>query len=770
MRFRLIPILALSIVGSCRPAETSADGDVVQQNDDELERAIAADPALRDAVKAIDAGHPWKATVALAPKLAQQKPATQLIAARAAAEWGGWTEVERILAYQTWLDSSFAGEGHELLARAALDRDSNAVAIRHAEAAVARAASVAERGARQVYLARALDRANESDSAARTYRAAAKNLPLVDEWLLLRAAGAERDADARSKDLAEVRLAAAKARVPWTEAQARERFGDIAGAIERYGALRARLTTLRLRLASASGDDARAAVKDSLIAFLRGTPSRDDVRQAVQILDGAQMPLTPAEELVVARALATPGPLPRALSGFRAAERAGLLRGDDRIVYASVLARSSRNREAMAQLDSVREPATLLGRAAYQRARLVMTSQGGAAAIPALRSVADKFGGDTENASAALYLMADLSSDAGNDDAAAAAYRELYTKYPKASRADDARFRAAILDLARGNAKRAAPAFDSIATLFPSSNERTAARYWAARAWQQAGDRKKAETLWQGIIADQPASYYSIVSARRLKTSPWKPAQMSDSFATVPALKAALQRIALLEELGMDTEADFELEALEDAARSSTEVALATANAFREHGEGTKAINIALRLIGQGERDARVYRLAYPVIDREELERNARANKLDPALVAGLIRQESSFNPRAVSVANARGLMQVLPSVGAEIARSLRYPVWSPSLLFDADVNLQLGSAHLAAATRQYDDIVKVLAAYNAGNSRVERWSKKPSASDDAELFAEQIPFVETRDYVRIVQRNRALYRALYPWPEQLTP
>src|SRR6185295_4379052 len=152
------------------------------------------------------------------------------------------------------------------------------------------------------------------------------------------------------------------------------------------------------------------------------------------------------------------------------------------------------------------------------------------------------------------------------------------------------------------------------------------------------------------------------------------------------------------------------------------------------HGEGTRAINIALRLVEQGERDARVYRLAYPLMDREELARSAHANKLDPALIAGLIRQESSFNPRAVSVANARGLMQVLPSVGAEIAKSLKYPVWSPSLLFDADVNLQIGTSHLASATRQYEDIVKVLAAYNAGGSRVERWSKKASASDDPEL------------------------------------
>ena len=759
---RLIPLLALLAVASCSPRESSADGEVAQQADDELERAIAADPLLRDAVKSIDAGHPWKATIALAPKLGEKKPATLLVAARAAAAWGGWSEVEKLLANEPWIDSTFAAEANVLLARAALDRDSNTVAIRRAEIAVRRAPASAERGMRQVYLARALDRAGQFDSAASTYRAAAKNLPIVSEWLALRAAGVESNAETRAADFAGVKLAAAKARVPWTEAQARERFGDIPGAIERYVALRARFTALRLRLGIASGDEARTALKDSLVAFLRGGAGRDDTRQAVQILDGSGIALSPSDELVIARALAGPGPLPRALAGFAAAAKAGILHGDDRYQYALVLSRSGRNREAMSQLDSIREPTNILGKAAYQRARIVMSAQGGSAAIPALRSVADRFAADADNAAAALYLLADLTSDAGNDDGAAAAYRELYTKYPTNSRADDARFRAAILELARGNAKRAAPAFDSIVSHFPRSNERTAARYWAARAWQSAGDRAKATARWDSIIADQSGSYYAIASARRLKRDAWKPAAAKDSFAAVPAVKSALDRIAILETLGMDTEADFELDALEDGAKASREAALATANAFREHGDGTRAISIALRLIEQGERDARVYRLAYPLVDREELERNAHSNKLDPALVAGLIRQESSFNPRAVSVANARGLMQVLPSVGAEIARSLRYPVWSPSLLFDADVNLQLGTAHLAAATRQYDDIVKVLAAYNAGGSRVDRWSRKPIASDDAELFAEQIPFVETRDYVRIVQRNAEMYRLLY--------
>jgi soluble lytic murein transglycosylase len=155
--------------------------------------------------------------------------------------------------------------------------------------------------------------------------------------------------------------------------------------------------------------------------------------------------------------------------------------------------------------------------------------------------------------------------------------------------------------------------------------------------------------------------------------------------------------------------------------------------------------------------------LAYPVVDQDELTRQARARSIDPALVAAIIRQESSFNPHAVSVAGARGLMQVMPSVGQQVARSLGYPLWDAGLLFDADANLELGVAHLASSIRQYDDLPRVLAAYNAGGSRVQRWEKK-AGTDDPEIFAERISFTETRDYVRIVERNIEIYKSLYRW------
>lgn len=762
--------IMLVTVASCGqdPQQTSAAGEVRNARPTEnvkFERDVARDDDLRAAEQAIDAGHPWRATVMLTPRLADPKrrtPAALLLAARAAAAWNGWEEVDRRLSQQGWVDTTYAGEGRELLARAALERGADSLALRHAEAALASAPDAATRAIRQVYLARALDRGNYPDSAARLYAAAERRLAGVRDWLLLRAAGNQSDSAARAAAYAGVHHGVARARIPWTEAQARQRFGDAAGAAARYAALGATVQALQLRLVASPDSARREQVKRELLDYVRGHAGSTDAKVATEVLDKAFTSFTPAEELIIARSAAVSGPTSRAIIAFERALSAGLFTAGDRIAYAQVLSRAGRSRDAMAQLASVKGP--LAGRAAYQRARIMLTARGSDAAQAALRAIADRFASDADAASSALYLLADLETDDGNDAAARSYYRRLYTKYPHADRAPDARFRNGLLLFVAGEEKAAAAALDSVSLEFPAADEALAARYWSGRAHAAIGQKDLARERWREIIAREPLSYYAATSARRLGQRAWAPPARRDSFPRVPAVDSAFARIHLLERLGMETEARFEYDALEDSAAVSTGRLLATAHAFLLNGQPSRAVRLGRKLLERGEKDARAYRLVYPLVDKAELTRAARANHLDPALVAGVIRQESSFYPRAVSVAGARGLMQVMPSVGEDIASSMNFPVWYSVLLFDPDVNLQLGTSHLAASMRQYDgSLPRVLAAYNAGASRVARWSTK-KGTDDPEIFAERIPFAETRDYVRIVQRNALLYRDLYSW------
>ena len=767
-------LLLPALLSGCSTShEASAAGAPDMRSDAKLARDIAQTDELIKAEAAIQQGHPWRATQLVAPLLRDQQrrtPAALLVAARAAAGWQGWQEVDKLLSAESWLDTAFDGEGRELRARSALERGADTAALSQASAALrdiripptSRGATALSpiRAARQVYLARALERNNMFDSAAVMYGRAAETLRPIRDWLALRVAGNQSDSAKRSKTLASVALTVAKSRVGWTDAQARERFSDAAGAARKYAALGATVTALRIRLSVAPDSSSRDAIKAELLAFVRSHPATAETKSAVEVLDKAFTGLTATEQLIIARGIATMAPPARAVVAFeRALSQPGLVTASDQLQYAEVLARVGRPRDAISHFDAVTGP--LAGQAAYQHARMLLTSASGDATRAALRDVVTRFPADTGAAGAALYLLADLSTDASADAQARTLYRQLYRSYPTSARAPNARFNAALIALVSGDASTAAVEMDSLYVLMPRSDEANAARYWSGRAWAAAGKQGPARIRWQDAVAQQPTSYYAAASARRLGEKPWAPPARADSFVHTAAVDSAVARAELLERLGMEVEARFEYDLLESAAGASPELLATTASILLQHGQPSRTIRLAQKLIDGGQRDARAYRLLFPILDRDELVHDASGRGLDAALVAGLIRQESNFNARAVSVANARGLMQVLPSVGEEVARGLGYPVWYPSVLLDPDANLQLGTAHLATYMKQYAALPRVLAAYNAGGSRVTRWATK-AGTDDPEVFAERVPFTETRDYVRIVQRNAEVYRALY--------
>jgi soluble lytic murein transglycosylase len=211
----------------------------------------------------------------------------------------------------------------------------------------------------------------------------------------------------------------------------------------------------------------------------------------------------------------------------------------------------------------------------------------------------------------------------------------------------------------------------------------------------------------------------------------------------------------------MNTEEALEYDAT-TAVASAPDSLLAAARALYVRGEVSRAMTMARRAVAaSAPRDTRVLRLMYPLPFADVIRAEAAAHRVDPALAAALIQQESSFNPRAASRAGALGLMQVLPSVGASIARSEGIASFERVLLFQPDVNVRLGMSHLDAMLRQYPRVEYALAAYNAGGSPVRRWRQK-AGSEDPEVFVERIPYEETRDYVRILLRNQATYKVLY--------
>jgi soluble lytic murein transglycosylase len=762
MRIRSIIVLSLILwtAVACAQGSDSERVPAVDVTRSDSAR-IAGDSVVMRADSLVRAGRDWRATRLLARRLARPdtaSPAARLVGARAASGWQGWEEVDRLLSGAPWLDSLFGGEGRELLVRSGLSRDQDVRT--DARSALADARTAVARVTRRVLLARALDRANVLDSSAASYVAAARQVPEIGDWLRLRAAGAMADSADRAELFQQVTNPAARERVPWTDAQARERTGDFAGAARVYRSVGAIGSAFHAEALAATDSASRIAVARRIVAYLDGRTSYTSARQAVGVLDDLEVPLSRDEELTVARAAADNDLASRAVEGFARAAKAASLTQRDRYTYAGALMGAGRESDAAKQYALVTDP-SLAPRASYQRARALVRAGSGSAARSALRLAASRHASVSSVAAPALLLLADLQVDDGNIAGAARSLAEIGRKYPSSSQAPLARFRAGLIAW-QSSARRAAATFDTLFMRYPTDDEADAARYWSGRAYERLGRRTDAEKRWKAIIADSPYSYYAWLSYRRLKQSGWTPPAGADTTAHVSAVDSISARIAALQQLGMDAEVRFELDALVDRASAAPAEAPAVADALIAASAPSRGLRVALRAIDRGTPTRALFRAAFPVVHEDALREESRRNRLDPALVAGLIRQESSFNPRAVSAVGARGLMQLMPNVGAAIAKSMNYPMWDPALLFDPDVSLELGTAHLASSLKLGVPSARALAAYNAGASRVARWIDRPGSASDAELFTEWIPYTETRDYVRIVLRNKMLYEKLY--------
>jgi len=193
------------------------------------------------------------------------------------------------------------------------------------------------------------------------------------------------------------------------------------------------------------------------------------------------------------------------------------------------------------------------------------------------------------------------------------------------------------------------------------------------------------------------------------------------------------------------------------------------ADLYVQGGEPFKANGILQRRFrdyvrhGGANIPKRFWEILFPLNYWPAIEREATKQKLDPYLLASIIRQESGFEPSTVSNAGAVGLMQIMPAEAQEIAnRSGITDTITREKLFDPEINIAVGAAELAqklAAMR--GNPILAIAAYNAGEEAVGRWLAYTPV-DDVDLFVETIPYAETRLYVKTVTRNRFEYRRIY--------
>jgi soluble lytic murein transglycosylase len=369
-------------------------------------------------------------------------------------------------------------------------------------------------------------------------------------------------------------------------------------------------------------------------------------------------------------------------------------------------------------------------------------------------------------------------------------YRAAYESFPAAPVAALCHWKVTFHQYLHGAGNTAGMLAEHLRN-YPGHYTAGAALYFLGRSFELQNDPDAARAAYQLLLQAFENTYYATLARGRLRGPEMQRAAGSlatgalDTGAPAaqwlaslkflgarpvpaegsPATGARIRRSRLLRTAGLADLADSELRF---GARTDGQASLLA----MESAAAADAPHRAMRIMKTMTPDylslpvrsapRQFWELLFPLPYRADLMQTAQEREIDPYLLAGLIRQESEFNPEAISSAKAVGLTQVRPVTGRQYARQAGVARFTTSALYQPAVNLKIGCSILRGMLdHNSGNLEQTLAAYNAGPARVAEWLTWNTYREPAE-FVESIPFTETRDYVQAVLRNAEMYRRLY--------
>jgi soluble lytic murein transglycosylase len=398
-----------------------------------------------------------------------------------------------------------------------------------------------------------------------------------------------------------------------------------------------------------------------------------------------------------------------------------------------------------------------------EQARLYVRAKDPARALTGLESIAGA-GTEAEKAES-LYLKARVLEDLNREADAITAYRAVAAQFPNREAAAASLWRLGWMAWVKRDVTSAQKSWTRLAELGSAGAYRLPALYWTGRAREQVGTASAAE-LYNQILAEAPRSYYGMLAAGRLGRAGERGVSGQIALPQEPREvltdDSSLARVVLLRRINLIEEAASELEEAVQGAVSDPVRLYGMASVYIEAERYHMALRImrrhfqTLAATGDPSLPRAFWEMFYPYAWRDEMRDAAQRRGIDPYLVAAVVREESSYYPKATSPVGARGLMQLMPTTAR---------LMSPGGdLEDPGFNIELGTRFLAGLMREFNDPRLALAAYNAGPTRVRQWLST-RRGDDIEAFVEQIPFDETRLYVKKVVLSWDEYRRIYGSP-----
>ena len=393
--------------------------------------------------------------------------------------------------------------------------------------------------------------------------------------------------------------------------------------------------------------------------------------------------------------------------------------------------------------------------------------------------------GDLTTVGQALWDKGTVFELLGRTDEAALTFVSIADVAPRSERTAEALFRGGLLRYQQGSAAEAASIWGRQRGLTADVASRARAYYWAAKAARAAGDEAGALVWFQDAAALPELDYYTLRAKAEIsgqqpgtdngeirsaapdweKVEQWLTAGLGPedslartTFFTGPAHNRAIELLRA----GLRADAELEFEQMIEDTGGSGWLLYRLSRELVEEGLYELSAQAALRFVPrQSDSPPDALAMAYPAVFPEIVSEQAADNGFSPFLLLGLVRQESFYDPRAVSPADASGLTQVIPTTAEGIAEELDEKDFRNADLFRPRVSLRFGAYYLGAQIEQLGgDVPAALSAYNGGPGNASRWQE--AGGGDPDVFLETIEFSETRAYVELVLENYATYLYAY--------
>ncbi len=363
-----------------------------------------------------------------------------------------------------------------------------------------------------------------------------------------------------------------------------------------------------------------------------------------------------------------------------------------------------------------------------------------------------------------LWKVAWLYENAGKMENALKMYQRLIKQYPRSNLATEARFRVGLNYFRQNKYSRARKNWLSALSRTRSTQQKARLWYWVGKTFEKEQQYDRQAEIYLDLARYPVDSYYNMKAYyltydgkephRKIQEHFWTLHGETASYLSDYAGK--FRRVFFLKELLPVRWIRWELESVGSEVQSWKE-RFALGELLERFGNYGRAFRVFRSIYNTRFADMPlenmlpIFKKLYPFYYTAYIDSVSRRWGVEPELLLSVIKKESAFDHRAVSYANAYGLMQLLPGTASQVAGRLRIPFTSARQLFDPELNIRLGAYYLASLLERYrGNLIYALAAYNAGPRRVDRWIRT-FPTQDGDLFMENLAFEQTRGYVRTI-------------------